>query len=332
MTSGHQDHNHHNHSWRNLLPAPHESRLVRAWPRILLATLLSIVVTYVERNPKLQTYSLTPVPFTIMGVAISFFLGFRNTTAYNRFWEARTLWGRIINTTRSLARQVLTQSAPHATAAAVVGQHSRDEESVSRHMETAVPTLEPETQELRGWREKMVSLVIGYAYAIYHHLRGSDPRPDLSTRLHPQELERLPARGNVPLMLLYRMAQLLQEGRRHGWLATADVLAIENSLTQLTDVQGGCERIKNTPMPVTYTLLSHRIVTVFCCALPFGLVESVKLLTPCVVFLVSYAFIGLDVLGEEISDPFGHDPHDLPLPSYASTIEQNLKQMLEKVS
>lgn len=317
MTSGR-----HNHSWRNLLPAPNESRLTRAWPRILLATLLSVAVTFIERGLKLQTYSLTTTPFTILGVAISFFLGFRNTTAYNRYWEARTLWGRIINTARSLGRQILTQTAPRG----VLGGYGAEEDAPPPE---SPPIDAEEARELRVWQERTISLVIGYAHALRHHLLGSDPLSDLQARLQPEEIARLRGQDNVPMVLLSLLAERLRDARRRGWTARPDVMAIENSLTQLTDAQGGCERIRNTPIPLTYTLLSHRIVTIFCCALPFGLVDSVKLLTPCVVFLVSYAFIGLDVLGEEISDPFGSDPHDLPLASLTGTIEKNLLQLLQ---
>lgn len=318
---------HHNHSWRNLLPTPRESRLARAWPRIILATSLSVAVTFVEHIRHLETYSLTPMPFSILGVAISFFLGFRNTTAYNRFWEARTLWGRIINTTRSLARQTLTQSAPAGMFASDCG---REREKAETKRSSDATVLSAEMQELRAWQETMVSLIIGYAHALRHHLLSSDAFPDLQSRLNRADTERLRGQDNVPLGLLYRMGLHLREARQRGWVTAQDVRSIEDSLTQLTEAQGGCERIKNTPMPLTYTLLSHRIVTIFCCALPFGLIDTVKMLTPFVVFLVSYAFIGLDVLGEEISDPFDTEPHSLPLPALTATIEKNLQQMLQE--
>lgn len=326
------------YSLRSLLPMPNESRLARAWPRIVLVTLLAVLVTFVERGLHLQTYSLTATPFTLLGVAISFFLGFRNTTAYNRYWEARTLWGRLINTSRALARQTLTQAAPtRTTPSAPVDMFASDGDTDGENAEALRcrgdgPTVseEAEAREVHAWQEGMVHLVIGYAHSLHHHLRGSKVLPTLHSHMNSAELERLRGQDNMPLGLLVVMAQRLQEARRRGWLNAPDILIMEGSLTQLTEVLGGCERIHNTPMPITYTLLSHRIVTIFCCALPFGLVDTVKVLTPFVVFLVSYAFIGLDVLGEEISDPFGTDPHDIPLPALTATIEANLMQMLNE--
>jgi ion channel-forming bestrophin family protein len=103
---------------------------------------------------------------------------------------------------------------------------------------------------------------------------------------------------------------------------------LEASLTALTDIQGGCERIKLTPIPFSYTTLIHRITAVYCYALPFGLVDVVGNYTPVVCGIVAYAFFGLDVVGDEIEMPFGDDPNDLPLRAITRTIEINLRQRL----
>ena len=99
-------------------------------------------------------------------------------------------------------------------------------------------------------------------------------------------------------------------------------------MTTLTDLQGACERIKGTPIPFSYTTLIHRIVAFYCYGLPFGLVSSVGAFTPVVVVVVSYAFFGLDTVGDEIEQPFGTDANDLPLAAISRTIEVNLRQRL----
>ena len=99
-------------------------------------------------------------------------------------------------------------------------------------------------------------------------------------------------------------------------------------LSDLTNIQGGCERIKNTPVPYAYGILSHRVVAAFCFCLPLGIVDDVKGYTPFVTAFVSYAFFSLDSLGAEIEEPFGTDPHDLPLSALCRTIEINLRQLL----
>jgi ion channel-forming bestrophin family protein len=93
-------------------------------------------------------------------------------------------------------------------------------------------------------------------------------------------------------------------------------------------VQGGCERIRATPIPWSYTVLMHTIVAAYCFALPFGLVATTKLLTPVVVVLIAYAFLGLDAVGDELEQPFGREENDLPLDAISSTIELNLRQLL----
>jgi putative membrane protein len=100
----------------------------------------------------------------------------------------------------------------------------------------------------------------------------------------------------------------------------------------ICDVQGGCERIKGTPIPWSYTVLTHSIVAAYCFALPFGLIATTKLATPLVVALIAYAFLGLDAVGDELEEPFGADENDLPLDMLTRTIEVNLRQALGESS
>lgn len=129
---------------------------------------------------------------------------------------------------------------------------------------------------------------------------------------------------NVPLGLLHRLGMQMVDARRKHWIHPLHVPVIEASLTALTDIQGACERIKSTPQPYSYTVLMHRIVAVYCTLLPFGLADSIKWMTPIVVLFVSYSLFGLDAVGDEIEQPFGTDPNDLPLSSISRTIEINL--------
>ena len=113
-----------------------------------------------------------------------------------------------------------------------------------------------------------------------------------------------------------------------GWIHPLHVSVLEQSLNTLTDVQGGCERIKSSRIPFSYTTLTHRIVAFYCYGLPFGLVRDLGMLTPVVVLVVSYAFFGLDTIGDEIEQPFGTDDNDLPLDAMARLIEVNLRQRI----
>jgi len=142
------------------------------------------------------------------------------------------------------------------------------------------------------------------------------------------ELTALAPERNIPAALLHDMGLRVQRAWLRGWLHAVHVPALDASLTELTAIQGGCERIKSTPLPFCYTALIRRIVAVYCLALPFGIIDTVGLLTPLVVFLVAYAFFGLDAIGTEIENPFGTDDNDLPLSALSRLIEINLRQRL----
>jgi putative membrane protein len=169
--------------------------------------------------------------------------------------------------------------------------------------------------------------------AFVHALRISLRREDnfvseLEPFLDDSERELLRFEMNKPTAIAYAMGEKVSAARNKGWLHPMHQFQIEEQLTALTDIQGGCERILNTPIPLSHTALAHRIVAAYVVGLPFGLVDTVGLLTPVVVLLVAFAFYGLDAIGEEMEDPFGYDCNDLPLSSLSRMIENNLRQRL----
>jgi len=271
--------------------------LPHIWMRTLTVTAISLVVTVLyEEVPQLH-YSLTTAPFTIVGLPLGIFLGFRNNTAYDRFWEGRKLWGALVNTTRSITRQMLT-------------------------------LIDGEGPAVRELEVHVVRMVIAYVHALRHHLRDTPPKDDLAKILPDDEVARVIDDENVPLALLQRIGELLVDARKKKWIDSFHVPILEGSLTSLTDIQGACERIKSTPMPYSYTVLIHRIVAGYCVLLPFGLMETVKWATPAVVLVISYCFFGLDAIGDEIEQPFGLDTNDLPLDAISNTIERNLRKRI----
>ena len=108
--------------------------------------------------------------------------------------------------------------------------------------------------------------------------------------------------------------------------------AIDSQLVELSNILGGCERIKNTPIPFTYTILIHRIVAFYCLLLPFGIIDTAGELTPVVVLLISHAFFGLDAIGDEIEQPFGTLPNHLPLATISRNVEINLLELTDDPS
>lgn len=290
-------------SWWGLVLKYRGSELPRTKYRIAGVALVSIVVTVLEERHDWHP-NLTPLPFTLIGIALGIFLGFRNNASYDRFWEGRKLWGAAVNTTRSITRQVLTLIGTHPG-----GVHVDD-------------------TELTRFQRELVYRVIAWTHAVRMNLRDEHDPKELAPFLSEAELSALEGQSNRPYAITQGTAERIASAWKKGWIHTMHLPVFESALSALTDIQGGMERIKATPIPFSYTTLIHRITAVYCYALPFGVVDSVGIFTPFVVTIVSYAFFGLDVVGDEIENPFGLDPNDLPLRSISRMIEINLRQRL----
>ncbi|MEM1414581.1 MAG: bestrophin family ion channel [Myxococcota bacterium] len=302
-------------SWFATLFMVRGSTLTTTWPRLLAVTAFASVITYLHwREPDGLHLDLTITPFSLIGLALGIFLGFRNNTSYDRFWEGRKLWGRVVNASRTLTRQMLTLIGD-----ANVG---RPGYRTTAHEDLAT------NAEVHALHKRCTYRLIAYVHALRLHLRGQDDLSELEPFLDHAELEALRPELNRPIALLQRLGDEYRQAWDEGLLNAYHLPVLEGSLTELAGVQGGCERIKATPIPFSYNLLLHRIVAVYCFCLPLGLVDVVNLYTPIVVLLVSYAFFGLDSVGDEIEDPFGLDNHDLPLSAITRMIEVNLRQRL----
>lgn len=244
-----------------------------------------------------EDFSITTLPFTLVGTALAIFLGFRNNSSYDRFWEGRKLCGAMINTTRSVTRQILT----------------------------LIDGGDEASSKVERLKRELVHQQIAYLHALRHHLRDETDRSECEVYLSPQDYERLSSDPNPPIGLLHSMGERFVSAWRQGWVDTMHLPILERSLVSMTDIQGACERIKKTPIPFAYTVLMHRIVGLYCFALPFGIYQTIGDLTPIVVLLVSYGFLGLDAIGDEIEEPFGTEANDLPLSAFCRMLEREAR-------
>nr|WP_199079578.1 bestrophin family ion channel [Pedobacter sp. ASV19] len=263
-------------------------------PRLALLLLFSIAVVLCQ--PYLLEFKaeLNPAPFTLFGIALALFLGFRNNASYDRFWEARKLWGALLNDTRSLARQALTLCNYEKGAAA--------------------PAL-------------FINYLIAFTYALKHQLRHTDARADMD-RLLPAELSaELATVRYKPILLLKEMAAWVQASREQQKLDPILQLAFEENFNKLSDIVGGCERIAGTPIPFTYSILLHRTVYIYCFLLPFGFVASLGWFTPLIVVFIAYTFVALEAIADEIEEPFGLESNDLALNAMSKMIENTLLEI-----
>ena len=272
------------------------SILSSIWKSLLVTTLLAVVISWTHGELGDYKVHLTITPFTLMGLPLAIFLGFRNNSAYDRFWEGRKLWGELVLRGRNFARECLSLIDPIAGNEAV--------------------------------RERMIRRAIAFAHALRHQLRQTDPAADVAPHLMPGEWAALRGRRNLTHALMLEMGKDLALCRNTGMLDSVRAAAIDANISAMVATGASCERIKNTPIPFSYTLLLHRTSYLYCFLLPFGLVDSLGYLTPLVVAIVAYTFFGLDALGDEIEEPVGVSPNDLPLDAICRAIEIDLRDAL----
>jgi len=268
------------------------SVLPSIWKSLLGTALLAVIVTWTHGALWGHKLTIGTIPFTLMGLPLAIFLGFRNNAAYDRYWEGRKQWGELVLRSRNLARQCLTLV---------------DESPL---------------------RTRMIRRAIAVPHALRHRLRGTDAARDVAPWVSPEEWERLHRQPNLPYALMLAMGEDLAVLLREGRIEPCIVPAVDASLSAITGVAAACERIRGTPIPFSYTLLLHRTAYLYCWLLPFGLVDAIGDLTPLVTLLVAYTFFGLDALGDEIEEPFGTSDHDLPLEAMCRTIEIDLRMAL----
>jgi putative membrane protein len=263
-------------------------------PRLLMITALATTVAAIHHfHPGL--FGDVPVaPFTLLGLSLSLFLGFRNNACYDRWWEARKLWGQLIYEMRSFARETAALLPPEEAAT----------------------------------RQRLLHRAIGFAHVLSARLRGENVSVVLKPWISESEMAATVSRPNQNNVLLETSTRELADCMRRRSISEFLFPVLETRLTAFSAIQTGCERILNTPLPFAYTLLLHRTALLFCLCVPFAVVASFGWFTPLITALLAYAFFGLDALGDELEEPFGLTQNDLPLHAMARTIEIDLRDSL----
>ncbi|KGT94841.1 inner membrane protein, bestrophin family [Erwinia typographi] len=256
--------------------------------RLGLNLLMSVVAIFCLDWYETLGVKLTLAPFSLLGVSIAIFLGFRNSVCYARFTEARLFWGGLLIACRTILRQV------HAIS----------------------PADAP----------RITALLMAFCYSLKHQLRKTDPRKDLQRYLGDETDDVLRRRAPTNVIEM-KISRWLGEQRRSGAVSDIVFTQLDDSIHQLSQVLGGCERLASMPLPFAYGLLLHRTVYLFCTLLPFALVPDLHYMTPLVSVFISYTFLSLDTLAEELEMPFGYANNHLPMDAMCTNIEINLLEM-----
>ncbi|GGF04817.1 bestrophin family protein [Hymenobacter cavernae] len=248
---------------------------------------------------------LPPIPLqlpTILGSAISLILAFKISQSYDRWWEARKVWGAIVNDSRSFALQV------------------------KAFLEEQVLGAEATQAVVR----QFVYRQIAWCYSLGQALRGQDALANLGQYLTKDELAYLRGHNNKPFALLALHSQQLKDLRQQQALHAYEHVQLDNTLVRLCDSMGKAERINSTVFPVTYRLFVHFFIYLFLIALSLGLVETVGLVEVPILMLFASTFFLLEKTATYLQDPFRNKPTDTPVTTIARNIEINLRQLLDE--
>ena len=242
----------------------------------------------------IHTLTLTVTPFSLIGVAISIFLGFRNNASYDRYWEARKLWGRMVN------EPLVGPTGHHAHPASRGRQRHRPRRG-------------------RPDRETLIFRQVAYVHGFRLHLRSEDTWEQLGAWLD-DEMERLKTESNRPAAISQKTGEIVAAAWRKGHPSHAGA---RGQFTEITGVQGACERILATPVPFIYNVLMHHRGALLSVR-PSGSCRR-STVTP-MAGIHRVCLLRAGQLGDEIEEPFGRDPNDLPLTFLSRMIEVNLRQ------
>ncbi len=265
-----------------------------------LIIIYNVIMLVIDIYTDLVFLSLPISLLTVPGTVIGLLLAFRTNSAYDRWWEARKVWGQIVNDSRTLTRQLT----------AFCDYDNTDNENVKLLIKSIV------------YRQ------ISWCYTLCRTLRLQPPWKELSDFVSLEELENMKSSKNIPNSLLQTNAIELSKLRKEANLDTFQYMQLDTTLRSITDSMGKCERIKNTIFPVMYSRFLDLLIYIYIISLPFSLVDvSVFVLLPASLTL-SFALLAVDKIAFFLQDPFDDCPTDIPMYTLSRNIEINLKQQL----
>ncbi len=263
----------------------------------LMMTGAGVIAAAAHSVPGLEWMVLPSTPLAVVGGAIGIFTSFRTNSAYDRWWEGRKLWGRLINTSRHWGSQI----------AAYLSDTDAED-----HV------------------KPMVMRHVAYVHALRVLLRKQDPWVDAEflDALSDADRDQVKGRSNLTHALLELQLRDLTALNRAGTLDDRRLQSLDETLRHLLDIQGGCERIKKTPFPRGYTFIAERLIRYFSFLFPFAIVSDLGWFVVPMNLLVSMAFLLISEAGRVLEDPFTMFFNGLPLSAISRMIEVNLREVL----
>lgn len=268
------------------------------WWNIIIVMIVSAIVVHLYWDMKWKFLAIPIGVPTILGTAISLILAFRTNASYDRWWEARKIWGAIVNDSRTLMRQVIANFN--------VGENGKN--------------------EIR----KLGRRQIAWTYALARGLRNQEILPDIKSFLTDKELSQVKNHANIPNAILLLHEQQLKSMHDKSVLDSFQYTYLSDNIHRLTDSMGKCERIKSTVFPTQYSFYIHFTIMTFVMILPFGIMEKLGFFAVPIAGLVAFLFLTIEHFAIDLQRPFDNEPNDTAMNAICRTIEINILQMLEE--
>lgn len=273
------------------------------WRSNLYFALVAAAAAWLYWGMDMKNVAIPVAAVGPLGAALAIFLAFRNSSAYDRWWEARKLWGRLVNESRNFARQITTFTRS---------------------------TPETKDGELEAFHSEMIHRHVAYVHGLRLHLRNQTEgcSDTLEAYVPNDELAGYQAASNLPGAISQRQGERLRDAYERGWIDDFRHMQLDTTVCKFLDIQGGCERIKNTPLPRQYDYFPQVFLYVYAFFLPFGLVEWFGWFTAVISVPMSFVFLVLQAAGRVNEDPFENRWTDTPMSTLSRMIEINLRDTL----
>lgn len=284
-------------AWFSLITHQYSRQVVRTLQPVLIfmilyTTAICVVMLTILKLDESKFHSTTGM-HSLLGVVLGLFLVFRTNSAYDRWWEGRKHWGAMVNNTRNLAHKL----------AAFLSRGDTEN------------------------REYFARMIPNFVFATKEHLR----RGTIVSELEPAGSdfqERLDRVKHIPNRLTTMMYERINDLYKKNVLTGDQLFVLDKELKAFSDILGACERIKNTPIPYSYSMYIKKFIFIYIITLPFGFVTAMGYLTIAIVILTSFVILSVELIAEEIEDPFGRDINDLPTDELSVKIRENVREIL----
>ncbi|BAV08254.1 putative membrane protein [Filimonas lacunae] len=284
-------------NWLTFIFRFHKADTVRLLaPLMLVIAVYTFLVSYLELHymhlAEKGIVENIPLMHNLLGFAISMLLVFRTNTAYDRWWEGRRSWGALVNSSRNLAIKINA-------------------------------FLPAEDTQSRAFFAKLISR---FAFELQRHLQKESTRLQLDVQPHP-EIPDFDTSKHVPVQVMSLMTSRINQLYKQNKITGDQLIVLNNEIQSFMDICGACERIKNTPIPFSYSSFIKKFIFFYIMTLPFGFAFKLGYLNIPVVVFVFYVMASLELIAEEIEDPFGSDANDLPLQRISENIQRNVNDI-----